>query len=233
MKSMEERLSGAEQTLYSHERLLDDAFDKIGQTWGEVLGVRSDLNELSEEVEAIQETQDAHDSIISNIIDQLGVFLDGQWCNSFLWSNDAPWKNGCGCMTSTSPDIIEEYETKINSLEQITAQLIGCCRQQQSQIAAMQEQINKLTQIVAPDDMWHNDLFWCNENLWPGVFVTAGGDVVESQYIDHYDAQSESIFFKDSPSAVVSHDAETETFSILTDNPLIKAYSEISETITM
>ena len=124
--ALTERIDNLNQThkndveaVNQHLNNSDKAFsDAVLQNTKEHNAINSRLVKHKEAIDALQTLIDKHDIQITELLDALSCFGNGQWDNELKWSNNTHWENS-NLMCDTFEDIylqIERYQKAISDL---------------------------------------------------------------------------------------------------------------------
>ncbi len=143
------------------------AIDETQQTIDENVGIlRSEAltehRQVAYQLRAIDRDQAVQNENIAKLGEHFNCFVDGVWCNLFLWENDDLWANTSGVVKQAIDDIHVELDSHQKTLD-----------------AIIEENNEHFT--CFSDDVWCNSSGWDNGRLWPSDFVNFAQAVQNNQ----------------------------------------------------
>lgn len=112
----------------------------------------SEHRQVAYQLRAIDRDQAVQNENIAKLGEHFNCFVDGVWCNLFLWENDDLWANTSGVVKQAIDDIHVELDSHQKTLD-----------------AIIEENNEHFT--CFSDDVWCNSSGWDNGRLWPSDFV--------------------------------------------------------------
>lgn len=122
----------------------------------------SEHRQVAYQLRAIDRDQAVQNENIAKLGEHFNCFVDGVWCNLFLWENDDLWANTSGVVKQAIDDIHVELDSHQKTLD-----------------AIIEENNEHFT--CFSDDVWCNSSGWDNGRLWPSDFVNFAQAVQNNQ----------------------------------------------------
>ena len=160
--------------LWNNDHLWHNASGVIEEA---LAGTNERIDEINEEIEAINQRAKEHQSEYQKMLDDIraynGCFEKGEWANPFFWNDTDVWYNTPNSISETENDIIS-HDNRLTALESQFALFIQQFAAQQTIIEQHQSQLETLMDCLTVLNVgrWQNLLLWDNTSKWSNVLIT-------------------------------------------------------------
>lgn len=183
-----DKISEVSTLSQNNQKLIEENTQKINsntediQKLGNVVGtLQSDAitehRQVAYELRAIAREQATQDENISKLGEHFGCFVDGEWCDLFLWNNGQLWHNETGLVEEAIADTNE----RIDAIESEIEALNQTAEEHQSEYQEMLDDIRSYNGCFEKGE-WASPFFWNDTDVWynsPNVVSEAETEIIK------------------------------------------------------
>lgn len=163
--SLQEQTTQAIQNSESIQKIAEDIQRFDSDTSEAIESLREEAQiehrQVAYQLRTIGREQTVQDDKITKLGEHFGCFVDGKWCDLFLWNNDHLWHNETGVVEEAIADTNERIDAIENEIEILNQK----AEEHQSEYQELLDDIRSYNGCFEKGE-WASPFFWNDTDVW-------------------------------------------------------------------